>query len=183
MANYLENGLRAMEKSLRDVVSPALSSGDPLAREQLNLAIDYLGFLRSRLDHATHQLRFELDLYRDMAARVIEVSGAALESGAIDREMANTAALRDDVWAGPQQLRDGVTRLAAAIDDAVAAAARSGDDALRSRVDRAVHAITEHWIAFDSAWYAPIAVDPDAPGLKPVDTFFPYRSPGWETAA
>jgi hypothetical protein len=183
MANYLDNGLLAMEKSLRDVVFPALDPADPLAREQLNLAIDYLGFLRSRIDHTAHKLRFELDLYCDMAGQVIVAADGALDTAAMVRAQEAVAPLRTDLTAQNDDLQAAVTRLSETIDDAVKDASASGNDGLRSRVDRAVHSISQHWIDFELAWYAPIAVDPDAPGLKPLTSFFPYRSPSTEPTA
>jgi len=183
MADYLENGVRAMEKSLRDVVLPALDASDPLAREQLNLAIDYLGFLRARLDYATHRLRFELELYRDMAAAVLDFVGGALPAEALGAARAEALPLIADAWASSADLRTAVGRLSEEIDALVACAEEQGDEALRVGLGRIVHDATRHWIDLDRAWYAPIAVDPDDPGLKPLESFFPYRAPAGARAA
>ncbi|NDK91451.1 hypothetical protein GYA93_17985 [Gordonia desulfuricans] len=50
MIDHSENALRAVIKSLRDVVAPAVDPGDPMAQEQLALSLGTLEFLHSRLD-------------------------------------------------------------------------------------------------------------------------------------
>lgn len=175
MADYFENGLRAMQKSLQDVVLPALDPADPLAREQLALTIDYLAFLRSRLDHSLSRHRFELELYRDMAAAVIGIVGDALPTQDLAEAVSRTATLRSDPWASGAHLREAVAEVSLAIDTLVASVVEHGDGDLRGAVDRVIHAATQQWIELDRAWYAPIAVDPEDPRLKPLESFFPYR--------
>ena len=50
MSDVTDNGLRAAVKALTDVVAPSIDPSDPLAKEQLRLVVDYLQFVRSRLD-------------------------------------------------------------------------------------------------------------------------------------
>ena len=74
MTDVTENGLRAAVKALTDIVAPAISHTDPLANEQLRLVVDYLEFVRRRLDYLHDRDRFELDHNLAMA-RALDALG------------------------------------------------------------------------------------------------------------
>jgi hypothetical protein len=172
MANYIDNGLLAVEKSLRDVVMLAVDPHDPLAREQLDLAIDYLAFLRHRVDYVVQRLRFELDHYRKMAGAVLGSLGDNPASRLLERLLAQIASVGYDPDEPVAVLRETVEVLAAAIDETVAMIA-DANPALRSAVERSILSATDRWIDLELSWYGPIAVDPDDPNVLPLDHFFP----------
>ena len=162
-----------MEKSLRDVVLPALDPNDPLAQEQLNLAIDYLAFLRVRLDHMLPRLRFELAHYRQMARSVVAASGALPVAAPLLLLCERSELLSADIDASAEDYRATIDALSQTIDEVVAVCAT---ETCRGAVERAVLETTDHWIDLELSWYSPIAVDPDAEGVRPLADFFPYRS-------
>ena len=131
MADHSDNGLRAVIKALTDVIAPALDPTDPLAREQLRLAVDYLEFIRLRLDSLYGRERFELRhslTLGDALLSIAELDGrthlevavvhgrAAYEKEGIDplalrRATAHiAAAVRESIRANPEQ--DETTRRA-----------------------------------------------------------------------
>lgn len=161
MADVTENGLRAAVKALTDIVAPALKHTDPLAIEQLRLVVDYLEFVRRRLDFLYDRDRFELDHNLRMAraleglgapgsARTTTLLKSAIQGGA-------KAQLRPD--ASSPSLKSDAATLAAAIRELIREAA--GFDApIRRRVERCVLDATDERITFDRAWYLPLGFDP-----------------------
>lgn len=61
-----------------DVVQPALDPADPLAAEQLRLAISYLEFVRTRLDYMPSRRRFELRDNLALAQALLSIAGDAV---------------------------------------------------------------------------------------------------------
>lgn len=161
MTDVTENGLRAAVKALTDIVAPAISHTDPLAIEQLRLVVDYLEFVRRRLDFLHDRDRFELDHHLAMARALDELGApgsdhtmvllkSALEDGA------NTQALPA---ASSPELKSAAAALAAAIRELIRESA--GFDAqIRRRVERCVLDATDARITFDRAWYLPLGFDP-----------------------
>lgn len=169
MTDVTENGLRAAVKALRDIVAPAISHADPLAIEQLRLVVDYLEFVRQRLDFFHERDRFELDHNLTMA-RALDALGVpgsdgtmALLGSAI-QDGANAYAL---AAASSPALKSAAATLAAAIRELIRESA--GFDAqIRRRVERCVLDATDERITFDRAWYLPLGFDPaggDVPAL------------------
>ena len=73
--DHTDAALRAVVKTLRDVVAPALDPADPLAHEQLRLAVDYLEFLRGRFEWLHGRERFDLTHHLDMARAMCRIGG------------------------------------------------------------------------------------------------------------
>lgn len=175
MANYLDNGLLAMIKSLRDVVLPSVDPNDPLAREQLSLAVDYLEFLRGRLDFVVPQVRFELGYYIAMARDVLRIAGDGPASRELAASVAGAVATESDPAASLDRLRTASQSVATAIGLVVTSVC-DAEPALRSAVERVVLESSASWIDFERSWYLPISVDPEAAALPPFWKSFPSES-------
>lgn len=164
MSDVTENGLRAAIKALVDVVAPSVASSDPLANEQLRLVIEYLQFVRGRLDHLYERDRFELGHHLGMA-RALEAMGAPLSAstaGLLERTIEAGARTEARVGAAPVELKAAGAGLAAAVREIVREAAAFNAD-IRSRIERSVLEGSDRRIAFERAWYLPLGFDP-APG-------------------
>lgn len=179
MADVTENGLRAAVKALTDVVAPALSATDPLAHEQLKLVVDYLQFVRSRLDFLYQRDRFELEHHLSMArtlrsidapwpASAAETFDAAIRAGTVATQATDTSATA---------LKAAGAALAAAVREGVREAA-SFDADVRGRIERAVLYASDRRIAFERAWYLPLGLDPMPGEVAPVASFFAGMSAG-----
>ena len=177
MADVTENGLRAAVKALTDVVAPALSATDPLAHEQLKLVVDYLQFVRSRLDFLYQRDRFELDQHLSMAraledidapwpAAAAEALEAAIQTGAAALMAPGTSAIA---------LKAASAALAAEVRARVREAA-SFDAKLRAPIERAIVHASEQRIAFERAWYLPLGLDPVPGEVAPLASFFAANS-------
>lgn len=173
MADVTENGLRAAVKALTDVVAPALSASDPLAHEQLKLVVDYLQFVRSRLDFLYQRDRFELDHHLSMARAVepIDAPWPASEARALAAAIQTGAAALMNPASAASALKAASAALAAAVRTRVRAAA-SFDTAARGSIERAVLDASEQRIAFERAWYLPLGLDPVPGEVAPLASFF-----------
>lgn len=158
MANHMDNGLGSVIKSLRDVVVPSVNPADPIAREQLGLAIDFLEFLRARMDLAVPQLEYELDQNAQLARSVLAIVDAKLGHELALAVRAGEAANRAPCSA--DDLRRASKEIAEALDALVRKLGPETSE-LRTRVERAVIAGSAELIAFERSWYEPLAVDVD----------------------
>ncbi len=68
MTDVTTNALKGLIKTLGDVVVPSIPADDPLAGQELKMAIRYLVFLRERVDHLHARARFELSCNVDLLA-------------------------------------------------------------------------------------------------------------------
>ena len=167
MADVTENGLRAAVKALTEIVAPSIDRSDPLAAEQLRLVVDYLEFVRRRLDFLHDRDRFELGHELGMA-RALHGMGLPCSNA--------TAMLLHDAISGAadaQACADLSSPALKAVAAARAAASRElireaarFDEPLRRKVERCVLDATQERISFDRAWYLPLGFDP-APGEVP----------------
>ena len=171
-----ENDLRAAIKSLSDIVAPAIDPKDALANEQLRLVIDYLRFLRERIDLLGHRDRLELRHQVDAARALLALNVADADTA---------AALGEATQAGAAELAradsapGGCKRAAAA----VAAAIRDGirrsqqwPQAARARWESCVIETSRERIAFEQSWYLPLGFEPSPAEVRPVREFFPGAS-------
>jgi hypothetical protein len=168
MANHMDNGLGSVIKSLCDVVVPSVDPADPIAREQLGLAIDFLEFLRARLDLAIPQLEFELAQNVRLAQSVLAIVDAEL-----GQELAHAVSAAQ---AGDRATRPAgdLRRASQSIAEAVDALVRKVSDAnveLRTRVEGAVIEGSAALLAFERSWYEPLAVDVDVGTLPHFNTY------------
>jgi len=73
----IDTALRGISKSLRDAVLPAVDPADPLAQDQLGLAVRYVDFLRDRIDLLHGRERAELRYQAGIAAILLELAPEA----------------------------------------------------------------------------------------------------------
>lgn len=162
--DHTDAALRAVVKTLRDVVAPALDPADPLAHEQLRLAVDYLEFLRGRFEWLHGRERFDLTHHLDMARAMCRIGGpvsarvATALAASIDR---GERVIVDPAAAMPA-LKSTTAALAAAIA-AVVQEAAGWEDNVRRDIERCVLAATDERNEFERTWYLPLGFDP-APG-------------------
>lgn len=168
MANHIDNGLGSVIKSLRDVVVPSVNPADPIAREQLGLAIDFLEFLRARMDLAIPQLEYELAQNVQLARSVLAIVGSDLGQ---DLARALSAAKSgDQATRSVDDLRGASKTIAEAVDTLVRKLAMAEPE-LRTRVERAVIEGSAPLLAFERSWYEPLAVDVDVGTLPHFSTY------------
>ena len=167
MADHTENTLRTLSKALTDVIAPAVTKADPLANEQLRLVVDYVEFVRSRLDHFYGRERFDLRHHLGLATALAQMKApcSASTAAALNEAIAAGRAAYDTVGVPTPELRGAAARLAAAVSTLVREAG-SMDKAVREKIERQVLAATDERIVFERAWYLPFGFDP-APGEVP----------------
>ena len=174
--DHSDTGLRAVCKSLTDVIAPSLKPDDPLAREQLGLIVHYLEFLRSRLDHLHARERFQLADARALAARVRDAAAGALPGDALNGAITAADALLADPKATTHDLREATARANHAVSEMVQAAPALPPEVSR-RIALAVIDGTGDRIAMERAWYLPLGLDP-APAEVPPLADLLSRQPG-----
>src|SRR5258708_2289648 len=117
MADHTENSLRAVVKALTDVVGPAIDKGDPLANEQLRLVVDYIEFLRGRLDFLYDRERFELRDHLTMASALAKLRSPC--SAPVTSALTNAIAAGEEAYAfagiPPAGMKAATARIAGAI--------------------------------------------------------------------
>lgn len=160
MMDHTENTLRAAQKALTDVVGPSLDPQDPLAAEQLRLVVEYLDFVRTRLDDINDRVRADLlqaiTIGRRCHRKLVDAEltrglGDALEEG---------EAVVSQIAAHPQSMKEA----ALAIHEALTALIRSlgTADPERSReVQRIIVIGYKPMLDFERAWFLPFGFDPE----------------------
>lgn len=172
MADQTTNGLFGIAKTLRDVVAPAVTAEDPLAQQELRMAVRYLEYLRVRVDHLYARARFELTFHADLAETVGDLltdDGAALEE---QRSHART--LLATPGASIEDLRACSGALAVAVSDVVRSTA---DPDVRTTVDRAIVRSYERITSFERTWYLPLGMDHFGAELPSLESFLAPRVP------
>lgn len=157
MIDHTDNDLSAAAKALRDVVAPALGSGNALASQQLKLVIEWLEFYRSRLpmvhDRQALELSNQLQTAEQVACAMPSNETVGIRS-AIDEGKATFAALE----VHPSRLRAAIGRLEEAISGAVQRAAEF-DPSQRRIIERAVIQDTRVLLDAQRAWFLPLSVE------------------------
>lgn len=167
MTDITENDLRAALKALNDVIAPSIDPADPLATEQLRLVVEYLDFLRSRVDFVADRNRFELAHNLDLADALASYAGSidpALESQFHEAIDAGRIALNSSSVSVAETRRTAAV-IAALVRELVRMA-QACDAALRDRIERTVLEASGARIEFERAWFLPLGLDP-APGEVP----------------
>lgn len=179
MADVTENGLRAAVKALTDVVAPSIDPKDPLAREQLRLVVDYLEFVRARLDHLYDRDRFELDqqlalaeALQGLAAPCSAVTARRLKAAAEAGRRALSA-----VGTGTVTLKATSAAIGAAIRELIREAA-TFDEKTRTAIERRSLDASDEIVRFERAWYLPLGFDPMPGAVPPLASFFPSSASG-----
>lgn len=152
--------LKAIVKSLTDTVAPAVDPQDHMAREQLRLSVEFIAFLRKRLDYLHGRERFDLQHYIDLARSLLS---AGLTEVPADLRAALEAA--ESIVADPGALtgtvRGAAMDLAHAVASVVQKTAGLPPDVAR-RIRVAVLDATGRRVEFERYWYAPIGFEPVA---------------------
>lgn len=148
MPYHLENALASATKALTEAVRPAVDEGNPLAREQLELVINLLGFLGSRVPLLAHRSDREAADYRSMASAIVATGVAFREPLAGEIERARSCG------ATPA----AIARAAAACSDAARVAADL-PEAERSAVERAILDASRAPIELGRSWFEPFGFD------------------------
>lgn len=169
MTDHTENTLRAAAKALTDVVRPALDPADPLASEQLSLVVEYIEFVRARLDSLYERERFELR----QAIRTAEALCALdIPGGYLSALEAVRASAETDLAATglpPAELRASAAATNEVIRDIIRRASADGDKATRDAIYRTVLDASESKTAFERSWYLPFGFDPEPKKVPPLD--------------
>ncbi|WLP89063.1 hypothetical protein [Gordonia sp. NB41Y] len=170
MIDHSENALRAVIKSLRDVVAPAVDPGDPMAQEQLALSLGTLEFLHSRLDRSDARARFELRA-RLHLARGLHV---VLPSGSVQmaEAMEQAEGLLGNVDAQVAELRAASARLGAVVAQVMASEV---DAEVRTAMETAVLDGSEALVEFERSWYRPLGFDPHPESIRSLDDILGAR--------
>lgn len=154
-----DTAIRAIIKSLSDTVAPALPEADPLAREQLRLALDYLEFLRLRLPDLHQRERAELR-HQIALAKGIAAAGALGNHAEAMTDLCRRAeALAADPGAGTGAIRDMAMDLAFAVAGVVQTLAEQAT-VTASRIRQTVLDETARKVELERFWYAPIGFEP-----------------------
>jgi hypothetical protein len=168
MLDHSDNGLRAIIKSLRDVVAPALAADDAIARQELHFAQSNLQFLLERIDLIHLRERFTLRHYVTMAKAVRD---AAEGKDEINTIMAPAITVGDEVLtdptAGTVAYRAATSALTAGLREVIRT---SGDvsDPIGARLKRLVVERSEDLIEMNRSWYLPLGFDPAPNEVNPI---------------
>jgi hypothetical protein len=168
MADHSVNALRAMIKSLEDIVAPAVDPTDPIAREQLQSAVRYLQFLEVRLDFVYDRERFELGHHLRMATAMLTEGGAFPNAEVVVRRCVDEGnAVYQLLGANVPTMRAQTTKLAAAIRMAIQEAFNAAT-AQREAIDRIVLDVTEERIELERSWYLPLGFEHSPDDVVPL---------------
>lgn len=162
-----ENDLRAAIKALADVVTPAVDPKDALAIEQLRLVVEYLRFLRQRVDLLHQRDRTELRHQLDMAGALLalEAPASAGLRQSLQSATETGARLFETAAATGAQIKAATAAIAAVVRDSVREAADWPAHA-RDRWEHSVLDASAARVAFEQAWYLPLGFEP-APSEVP----------------
>lgn len=153
MVDHSENALRAVVKSLRDVIGPAVDPQDPLAQQELALSIGYLVFLRDRLPEMHTRARFEL-------MQILRTAQAVREHRLDDVVLSKLIADSLRILADPSVSTASLQSLTADVSAQVASIVRAGGTKGRE-VELEVVECSAERIGFERAWHLPMGFDPD----------------------
>ncbi len=169
MPDLTENTLRGAAKALTDVVRPALDPADPLAAEQLKLVVDYLSFVRSRLDHLAERDRLELRHALRIAERVARLEDPAFRDAALqlaDLHRTGTELLNAPK-ATPRQLRAASEAVRRELTTVIRASDTATGEGRRA-LFRIVLDVTGDTLRFERSWYLPYGFDPEPDSALPL---------------
>ena len=167
MPDQTEIQLQAAIAALRDVVAQAVDPDDPAAREQLQLVIDQLTFIRSRIGQLDERRRFEIRHHINLvgslltAAESVDPSLLVESTAALDQArvlLADPSARAEELVHAHERLGQVVVRI---LDTAA--------DAARCDLDRLIVELSGARVTFERAWYAPLGFDPAPETLPSVE--------------
>ena len=180
-----EVALRAMIKSLRDVVLPAVDPDNKLALEQLQVSIGLLSLMEQRLPLS---FRFDCDELRrllDFAAELAQVAGAGGLATDDLRDLhaaaASGAAVLARAQADPAEVLAAVRALRAAGSNLVTVAYPALAGADRVALERCVLTMSEAQLLRDRAWVLPQGWEPHPDSLPAISELLDHKVPGGDT--
>jgi len=155
--------LGAAGRALSQVVAPALDASNPLAREQLALVQRFLRLVAERADELGAAARAELALALHAGRQLRALAGFAppVIQQRLDEALDAAGLLQRDAAAAPEALREAAARIEALASTLVRLAA-GADPSVRRELRRAVIRSSAAQMALRRAWFAPLALDPDA---------------------
>ncbi|MCB1389026.1 MAG: hypothetical protein KDK12_07800 [Rhodobacteraceae bacterium] len=167
-----DTGLKAVMKALSDVVEPALDPADPLAREQLRLAIEYVGFVRKRIDYLHGRERFDLRHYAGVARAFVAAGLPDDAPGAsyLRQTLVAGEALLAQAGARTDQLREGAMELGHVVSTVVQGLG-SLPAPMATALRRIVLDATEEKLHFERLWYAPVGFEAVLPTGRSLEDF------------
>jgi hypothetical protein len=159
--------LRVVIRALRDVVLPAVDSGNRPALEQLHLSIATLVMAEARLPLAGGRLRAEL-------ANAIALAEAA-DAAALAAPLSTAKAVLEDPRADTRDLEIHKARLLTAVSTLVDDA--PGDGARADSLARAVVATSKPQFDLIRAWCLPAGFEPDPDEVPPIERLLAKPGP------
>ena len=169
MSDHTVLGLYAAIKALKEVVSPAVDTSNPLAVEQLRMVCGFLSMVCERLPYRSERIRFEL---RNAIALAQALSPNA---AGCDREavvaLESALARGTAVIGNPDAIESDIQVATAQLAAATSALIRSSvdtDEAARRQIDRAVAANAKAWLDVQRTWFLPLGFDTEASALPSI---------------
>jgi hypothetical protein len=178
MADHTLDMLRSSIRAMNEVVLPAVDRSHPLALEQATLVTKILQLVADRLPAWPQRLRAELEQQRGLAE--VLAPDAAAVSPAIAQALAQAAQRADALLAAQEAqplLWQQCARELGGLAGALVQAAQGGDVALRQRVEHAVVAAADPFLALQRSWFLPQGWEPDASVVPPLETLLPTGIP------
>jgi hypothetical protein len=165
MADHTTNALLGLCNTLTDIVGPGVSADDPLARQELRMAVRYLEFLQERVEHLHERARFEVRYHRDLAAALHDLAGGGAA-------LTDRIARADTLLSSPEATLADLRDCAAELSDSAAEIVRTADDpSPRADVERAVVDASRTLTGFERSWYLPLGMDHFAGDVQSLDTY------------
>ncbi|AEG49563.1 hypothetical protein Sphch_1882 [Sphingobium chlorophenolicum L-1] len=142
-------------KALIDVVTPAVDAANPMAREQLRLAILTLEHVKARHAYQPRRARRELANALELAADIQDIIGSARIEAARKAAAVSLA----DLSTSTSDLKAATERLLVAID---ATLDQLTDRSMRKRCDRAVLKGAKAQFDLNRSWFLRTGREQDA---------------------
>lgn len=160
MMDHTENTLRAAQKALTDVVGPVLDPMDPQAAEQLRLVVEYLDFVRGRLDDINDRVRADLLQAITIGRRCHRQLADAERTRGLGEVLGQGESVVSQVAAHPQAMKDAAMAIHEEITDLIRSL--GADDPERGRdIQRIIVTGYKPMLDFERAWFLPFGFDPE----------------------
>lgn len=166
--------IHATRTSLNTIVLSAIDRSDPMAMEQIHLAVKNLDFVCSRLDAHHARVRFTLDENQKTGAAVAELLSA---HGVADHDLSELCRIAraelNQADSSVQTLRATNSELTACLR-VVIREHRERDHGLAIEIGDVVVAHSEALIRSERAWFAPFGFEPGADALPSLEEFYEH---------
>ncbi|MDM0015143.1 hypothetical protein QTH87_22050 [Variovorax sp. J22P168] len=178
MSDHTVIGLRAAIKALKDVVTPAVDTSNPLAVEQLRMVCGFLSMVCDRLPYRSERIRFELRSAVELAQALMPCTRACDRDAvsALERSLACGVGFIKEPDATETDIQAATARLTAATSALVRSSADI-DEATRRRIDRAVAVNAKAWLDVQRAWFLPLGFDTESNRLPSIAAALALSTP------